>query len=346
MAFLPRYEYEDNLVLHFLGGGDVLFDMIACISRLWPWCWFPFRGDSLACIAELLQTETITMLKKASLACKHRLKYQDVYPPEVNADDIQLVNSIAEVDYTRHKQYYGVSDHTWHQLDYFKGYFIKPSISRGRENPFITREARERLARMLGFRSGISKMNDDVFPLVWAKMMEFLTVLLQGLHEGLGNVILDQQNILNDMSAEEFEERKAVFKGGDLRMWYSPTFDNNELHNELNNNSIVPVSYIVPGHVKKAAAWAGMKPIMGYQQLGCDGWATTKGRTKEEEINETIDRYNRSPLFNDEHVGSMSDDGDFEECSDNEESDDSDNELDDSFFETDEIVRIRETFAA
>eukprot|EP00956_Cyclotella_meneghiniana_P002169 scaffold2428_cov24-Cyclotella_meneghiniana.AAC.2 len=69
--------------------------MIAYISREFSRL-FLFRGDSLACIAELLQTSDRDHYnaKKASLPCKHRLKYQDVYPPEVNADNLQLISKV------------------------------------------------------------------------------------------------------------------------------------------------------------------------------------------------------------------------------------------------------------
>ena len=87
--------------------------------------------------------------------------------------------------------------------------------------------------------------------------------------------------IWDSMSHEKFEA--LMLERGDPRMKYSPRL--------MDNGTVV-----VPGQIKSTAARNRMKDIVGFGELGADGWATRYGRTKEEKVQEAILRYQISDL--------------------------------------------------
>ena len=59
---------------------------------------------------------------------------------------------------------------------------------------------------------------------------------------------------------------------------------------------------VVPGQIKNTAARRGVKFIVGFDELGTDGWAASNGRTKKEEVQEAILLYPFSDFWGEDEI--------------------------------------------
>ena len=306
MKVVPRWESGKNIVIDCVGGADAVRKVIQ--RYFWGRQYRRrtiFRGDSIAYMTHMAQNQVVALLTRARAAAKHR--GETAYPPEITSDDLSLVCVMVG--------------------DFLPDQDISPDEAcLNLADP--QNDARKSLARNLAFQVGAKIRNDGLVDRIWVEVWNCIFTLAYDSAEhyhGYGPWVRWRKGI----DFKEFNELRSEF--GDLRMRYPPPLD----------MVAGTPAIVVPGQLKQVAKWRGMKPLMGYDELGYNEWATGCGRTRTKEIEEAINQYKASNLFKEgEWVGeSMTaacceSDGDYADMMESEsDSEGSQHELDSSFFE-------------
>lgn len=327
---------SENIILDYIGGVNFIRGKIEniCRSRLYtpPF----FRGDTIEYMTLTAQIHLKSILTKALDVAKHRCRDGDSnlppgvnaliidgdsdLPPEVNADDLRLVRMMIEehvpflniISIVRMEDY--KIDYNWGEdLHEVTAFCTCTECTKVR-----------RFVRAIAFQVGIVNVNDDLFDCVLGEMMYCIGALVLGI---LKQYVDNDLDIWFGSDIEENDLGALNVGFGDIRMECSPPFKTND--EDLDNHTRT----IVPGQIKAIALGVGMKPLLGFEEFGSSGWATSQGNTKEQEMEAAINEYRRSELYQEDEImydAANESDADFVVES-NSEGEGSDHELDPSF---------------
>mmetsp|Transcript_14165 Transcript_14165/g.30787 ORF Transcript_14165/g.30787 Transcript_14165/m.30787 type:complete len:273 (-) Transcript_14165:85-903(-) len=263
---------------------------------------FCFRGDSIEYLTQSVQNHVVDTLKKALAAANHRW-YLEISPGDLRSVDVMSRDNA---------QYLGLQVDYLRTLSCFDNFLYMEVVGA---------DTRRLVIRALAYQTGIVKISDETFPLIWREILLSMANMVFGVVPPFVGMSLDPWE---DMSCEEYEA--LTLEHGDLRIKYSPSY-------EKFMSSIKLV--IVPGQIKTVAVMRGMKPLLGFEELGCDGWATGNGRTKNEEIEEAINQYKRSHMYRmerDEIINDVDEsDGDYVDVGESDSESAGSHELDSSY---------------
>jgi hypothetical protein len=139
----------------------------------------------------------------------------------------------------------------------------------------ITAQQQSCILGSLYNKAGIRRMDARAGLLIWKDILTCFTLLIKDTvtayeYDGLERTIWD------NMTREEFAT--LMMERGDSRTKYSPPWTEDG-------------TFIVPGQIRKTTERRNIKSIAGFDELGANGWATSNGRTKEEEVEEAIITY-------------------------------------------------------
>ena len=191
---------------------------------------FEIRGDTSAVLLAIAERAVVTQLQRAQCAANHRALADPNLFPSVSVADFELQDVMFSFLYDYHLTEHGLLP------SYEKRAILDAAMSQ-----FMVMLG-DNIVRRLAYIAGITKMENDLYPLVWAAFLHITSMLLRD-----GCIELDDRTPPRDTVCKQVVD---TTKGETMRD--IPPFP------RMYSDGVHVIHTIVPGQVERAAERLGI----------------------------------------------------------------------------------------
>jgi len=244
-----------------------------------------FRGDTLAILLDMIQSNFITKLEQANRIAIHAVRRHEVNGyPVISADDLKVSHAISCIG---HKKKVSTKERL--KMVHQKRLYDLP-VPDPTDSEIISNSAQTSIVRKIAYMAGVVKLTCDAFDFVWKNMLQtMLSIIYPAILE------LEKRR----------PHRLEPFPAG-MKIDFERDIPPSRLFEGR------PVEVVVPRLLRKHAKKQGLLNVYG------SGWLVEEGKTLEQEKIEAEARYRGKPASasGDEHDYSTDDNCYFDEsCS-------------------------------